>query len=465
MATQHSYSLRRRMLMISSVVLVLFISLAALILDQAFKKSLQTDLQDRLQTRLYLVLGATEFESDRLRLPSQLNYPNLNQLDSGIIAAVLDQTGEEVWRSASASFLSETFMATQFQLRAPGQANKGIVSTDEEGSYFFTSLGVAWEIQSGGLASYTLVIAEKTDRLESSLSEYRMFLWIGLGILGLILLAVFTMTLVWGLSPLNRLADDLKAIESGRESQLTGFYPLELKSVTQNLNLLLQHEKRQHTRYRNTLANLAHSLKTPLAVMRGVVDKQVLFGKDVPTEGEEIDMPLLAQQVNRMDDIVQHQLKRATHVGPQVLHQPIAVFPMAKRLSSVIQKVHQETLSSVELDIDDTVMFKGAQEDFIEILGNLLDNAGKYGGSKVQISAVNENLNERDRCRLTIEDNGPGIPEEQVSEILKRGVRADQKHQGQGIGLAMVVDIVDQYEGQLHIVRSKLGGAKIEILL
>lgn len=286
---------------------------------------------------------------------------------------------------------------------------------------------------------------------------------------------VFTLTLYWGLTPLSKLALDLKSIENGDQEQLSGGYPLELKGLTENLNLLLQHEKRQHSRYRNTLANLAHSLKTPLAVLQGIVDKdkysQPALGhhnnenNDYSMQSKQDDLSLLGQQVKRMNEIVQHQLQRAVQVGPQSMNKALPVLPITQRMTAIIQKVYFESVQTISVNIAANVVFKGDEGDLMEVLGNLMDNAGKYGNGQISISACNVTISEQLRCRITVEDNGTGIPKDLASDILQRGVRADQKHQGQGIGLAMVVDIVDQYQGRLNIEASVLGGAKIEVLI
>ena len=473
MKHKRSYSLRRRMLMSASLVLIMFIVTTALILDQAFKRSLQTDLQDRLQTQLYLVLGAAEFENQKLRLPSTLNLPKLNQLDSGSIAIIINDQANEVWRSGSALGYAKSFI-THSLMQAPGQNGQGEI--DIEGQvFFYTSLGVAWEIntQEAGaeqLKHYTLVVAEHSARFEHSISQYRMYLWLGLGLLALLLLSVFTLTLYWGLSPLKKLEHDLTLIESGKASQLTGHYPKELSGLAENLNQLLQHEKRQHTRYHNTLSNLAHSLKTPLAVLRGLVDKHRLLPEISPSHSlNDAHVDSLAQQVSRMDEIVQHQLQRASHVGPQSTQQTLKVLPLLESLAGVIEKVYQDSLHCIDIDTDPKVVFKGAKGDLMEIVGNLLDNSAKYGKGIIRLALSNEINHEQEtpriQCRIVVEDNGNGIKEDAISDILRRGIRADQKQQGQGIGLAMVVDIVDQYQGKLHLGRSQFGGLKVEILI
>lgn len=466
----HPYSLRRRMLIISGLVLLMFIIITALILDQAFKSSLQIDLQDRLNTQLYLVLGAAEFESESLQLPKRLNYPKLDQLNSGSLAWVLSASGEEVWRSDSAQNLPQQGLNNSLQL-LPGDQQQGEI-TIQQFPFFYSSQGVAWESTvNSELIEYTFIIAEQGGRFQQSIGQYRMYLWLGLSLLALILLAVFTVTLYWGLQPLKQLAHDLNLIETGKTSQLTGHYPKELIGVADNLNRLLQHEKRQHTRYHNTLSNLAHSLKTPLAVLRGLVDKHYYQKSTAENRSFNDDklVDSLASQVTRMDEIVQHQLQRASHVGPQSIQQSIKVLPLVESLVSVIEKIYQESLMCVDFDVEPGVVFKGAKGDLMEVLGNLLDNSAKYGGGIISLLVTNEKVDGLSdkllRCRIVLEDNGIGINDESIADILRRGVRADQKQQGQGIGLAMVVDIIDQYQGKLHLSRSSLGGLKVEILI
>ena len=469
-SVQVNYSLRHRLLLVCGAVLIIFIGLTALILDQAFKQSLDTELNDRLQTQIYLLMGASEFERDRLNIPQQLNAPRFNQIDSGLFAVIHDHLGQEVWRSQSAQSYQAVLIKAKNAIQKAGQKSQALLSLNG-GEFFSLSFGIAWELENQTLQGYTFTVAESTTHFNNTLGQYRLYLWAGLAILAVLLLSVFTLTLYWGLTPLSKLALDLKSIENGDQEQLSGSYPLELNGLTQNLNLLLQHEKRQHSRYRNTLANLAHSLKTPLAVLQGIVDKEkytqvILTNSDNDVaQNKQEDLALLGQQVVRMNEIVQHQLQRAVQVGPQTMQKSLLVLPLVERMKAIIQKVYFESVHSIALNIEASVVFKGDEGDLMEVLGNLMDNAGKYGNGQITISAKNIQLSELLRCRITVEDNGKGIPEDMAAEMLQRGVRADQKHQGQGIGLAMVVDIVDQYQGRLNIERSDMGGAKIEVLI
>jgi two-component system sensor histidine kinase PhoQ len=256
-------------------------------------------------------------------------------------------------------------------------------------------------------------------------------------------------SLRWGLRPLRGVARELNAIESGRQEKLQGVYPKEIKRLTDNLNSLIQHERAQQVRYRNALGDLAHSLKTPLAVMRGALS------------GDQSQLPAtIEDQVARMDSIVAYQLQRAATSGMKnPMATPIQILPIMEKIVAALNKVHHEKGVSTEISVPDSVTFPGDEGDLMELLGNLIDNAYKWCRQKVKISAV-----ARDgRLIITIEDDGSGIEPSQAKTILQRGVRTDEAVPGHGIGLAIVRDIVEAYQGAIEAGRSSLGGAMIRV--
>ena len=193
MAVNTQYSLRQRLLIVSGIVSLIFIGLTALILDQAFKQSLNIELNDRLQTQLYLLLGAAEFENEELFVPRQLDAPRFNQIDSGLFAFIANEKGEEIWRSQSAQSYGVDLLPKQQSSQQPGQKQQGLLTLDE-GPFFYLSLGVAWELDNEALKGYTFSIAESTTRIDNTLTQYRIYLWAGLAILAVILLLVFIFT-------------------------------------------------------------------------------------------------------------------------------------------------------------------------------------------------------------------------------------------------------------------------------
>jgi two-component system sensor histidine kinase PhoQ len=302
----------------------------------------------------------------------------------------------------------------------------------------------------------TFSIAASLSPYEEQLWDFRqqMLGWFS----GLMLLLLVTLALLlrWGLSPVRRLEREIHEVEEGRAEALSGGYPRELAGVATNLNALLVGERKRVARYRDTLGNLAHSLKTPLAVMRSTLSTEPAPLKE--TLGTEID---------RMTGIIEHQLKRAAASGGALLGQaPVEIVPLAGELRTTLLKVYAHKDLAIELAVDPGSQFVGDRGDLLELLGNLVDNACKWCRSQVRVTvSADENAETRQRLRILVEDDGPGISEENRARVLQRGVRTDETVPGHGLGLAMVRDTVEMYGGSLKIDTSLLGGARVSMRL
>jgi two-component system, OmpR family, sensor histidine kinase PhoQ len=270
--------------------------------------------------------------------------------------------------------------------------------------------------------------------------------------MGLLLLVAQSLILRWGLSPLRSVADELTRLEEGRQEQIAGNYPTEVKRLTDNLNTVLTHERARQKRYRDALADLAHSLRTPLALVRGALS----------TSRPEPELArTLQDQVERMDHIVGYHLQRAAASGRSGLAVPQPLRPAVARTLQALAKVHADKRIETEIAIDSALRFRGDEGDLLELLGNVLDNACKWCRSRVRVSAVFG----EGQLALTVEDDGPGISDADAQQVLERGNRADQSMPGHGIGLAVTRDIVEAYSGHIVIARSALGGASVTLLL
>ena len=439
-------SLNKRMILSASFVLAIFIVLTALGLDRAFYDSARSARQERLLGQLYLLIAAAEVDSKgQLSLPATLSEARFSMPGSGLYAFVTDRNGARVWNSPSA--LGE---AAPFATKLAAGSKRFEKRADQAGHVFFVqSLGVNWAVGQQHFA-FTFSVSEDLAEFNAQIYQYRKSLWSWLAALASLLVLVQAAVLRWGLRPLRVVARDLNAIESGRQEKLLGNYPKEIKRLTDSLNSLIQHERAQQIRYRNALGDLAHSLKTPLAVMRGALSSDKA---SLPATVEE--------QVERMDDIVAYQLQRAATAGTsKLMAAPIPILPIAKKIIAALNKVHHEKDVSTKILIANSVIFPGDEGDLMELLGNLLDNAFKWCNKSVKISAVVE----RGHLTLTVEDDGAGIAPSQAENILQRGVRADEVVPGHGIGLAMVRDIVAAYAGTLEVGRSSLGGAAVTLV-
>ncbi|SDK27758.1 two-component system, OmpR family, sensor histidine kinase PhoQ [Ferrimonas sediminum] len=300
--------------------------------------------------------------------------------------------------------------------------------------------------------SYDLLVLRDAERIQRQLAEstrktyFRVGLFIPLS--GLLLVGAG----FWGLRPLRRLSQEVKGILKGDNEQLSSDYPVELTEVTQALNELIGQEKHQRQTYQHAMKDLAHSLKTRLAATNAIMEDRNLTERGRQQE--------ILSQLGQMDQIIQYQLRRAV-VGRQGLTREQAeILPTVEQLTSMLGKVYQEKQIQVELQIDRLARFPGNQDDLMEMLGNLLENAYRFAISTVRIRAW---VGVEGGLCMAIEDDGPGIEPEMRQSVLERGVRADRRNPGQGIGLAVVHDIVLSYKGTMTIDESELRGAQIRL--
>ncbi len=433
-------SLNQRVLVSASVVLVVFAMITATALDRAFHRAALAAQETRLFGQIYLLLGAAEVDADgNLGMPPELPETRFGQPDSGLYATIANGHGETLWRSVSSAGLE---LPPPFAL-APGEQRFAEVD-----DLLVAGLGVLWA------SEHRFILSVYSDQkgFVAEREAFRRTLWGWLAVMvALLLLAQFGV-LRWGLRPLRSVAHELSAIESGKQDAVHGDYPHELARLTRNINALLAHERAQQERYRNALGDLAHSLKTPLAVLRTLV-----------TGRESVDQVRAAvgEQVERMDHIVQHQLQRGATAGRSSVTRAVVLRPLVERLGRTLAKVYAEKSVTLDIEMAADARIRADEGDLTEMIGNLLDNAFKWCRARVRLSVSLQS----DTCELFVEDDGPGIAEAVGEQLLERGARADESVPGHGIGLAMVRDIVAAYGGTVEISASALGGAGLRVRL
>jgi two-component system sensor histidine kinase PhoQ len=288
---------------------------------------------------------------------------------------------------------------------------------------------------------------------------FRQALWGYLGIAAVVLLLLQALILRWSLLPLRRVVTELKRVQRGQLARMSSQHPRELEPLTDSINAFVESERENLERQRNTLADLAHSLKTPLAVLRTRLDSGA-DGEDLREE--------LGSQLRRMNDLVGYQLTRAASGGHKLFAAPVAIEPHAEQIVRGLEKIYAAKGVICEFEIDPDARFHGEPGDLQELLGNLLENAFKWAHSRVLLTIRSGATapNRRPGLLIAVDDDGPGIRPEQVAVVLQRGVRGDERVQGHGIGLAIVQDIVRSYRGELEVVTSpELGGARFEVQL
>ncbi len=435
-------SLNQRIILSATIVLIFFITLTAAALDRAFINSTESALRDNLTSQLYALMAVTEVENDEIIMPSNELDALLGLPSSGVYAFITDAEEKILWQSSSA--LGATPPAPVAVESGQRVLIKNSVSNDD---YYTLAFGINWSTDTKALA-LTFNIITDLKSFNKQISQYRKTLWSWLLGMAALLLLSQALILRWGLRPLRNVGAELNKIERGQQEKIEHAYPQEIEKLTRNINILLQQERDQKTRYRNALGDLAHSLKTPLAVLQSGLSNK-------PDRSAQ-------EQITRMNSIVEYQLQRAATVGANSMGRNIAVKPMIERILASLQKVYREKSIKVTLTIDENIMFKGDEGDLMELLGNLLDNAFKWTSSEIIISAKRQ---DDKKLLLRIADNGPGIAADQVERLQQRGIRADQNITGHGIGLSIVRNIIDAYHGGLSITKSASGGAEFSIEL
>lgn len=450
-------SIASRLLLASALLLPLFLGLTGFFLDRAFENSLEVAERSRLRGHVNLLMSVAEpitknAKIHSLRMPVTLSDADFEHPNSGLYSYIFDNQAKLVWRSNSAALSDPPDYKRIAKSDTPG---KMLFSEKQLGGnlHFIARYTVKWEDARGTPTPFHFVVAHSADEYTAELKAYRNELWRWLGAAGIFLLIAQTLILRWGLRPLGKLAQALKAMQSGDTSNIAGEHPRELQRIVDNLNQVLEREQALRQRYRNSLADLAHSLKTPLAVL------QSKLVEGVESDGEL--QQIASEQVARMNQVVTYQLQRAVSSQQKGTFRRTRLEPIAQRLFAALQKVYAHKQMEQELDLAPNSIIAGDEQDVMELFGNMLENAFKYGNKQVRVRSFIEET----QLRIDIEDDGPGVPDDQTERILERGQRLDTTIPGQGIGLAVAAEIVRSYEGNISIHRSELGGARFSVCL
>ena len=443
-------SLNARLTLAASVTLAGFLGLTGLALDRAFAEAGLAAVRDRLQGQVYTLLAAAEVDaSGRLVMPRALPEARLASPDSGLYARVSGARGTVLWHSPS-------LLGIDIPFAVPAEEGVALFAPLEAGdgrALYALSFAVAWETGTGASLRLTFEVAESRAILESQLAHFRRSLWGWLVAAALALLLVQGLVLRFGLSPLRRVGAELDEVEAGSRRSLSNHYPREIARLSGRINAFIDSGRRRLERSRDALGALAHSLKTPLAVLSSTIEADA--------DGDSVRR-VLEEQTARMRRTIDYQLQRAAASGPTPMAPAVALEPLAQRLLDALAKVYADKGLRLEIEAAPGLAFNADEGDLTEVLGNLLDNACKWARTRVRLSMVLEPAS--GALDLRVEDDGHGIPQSQLDAVLGRGVRADSSTEGHGIGLAVVRDIVVEiYGGSVEAGISELGGAAVVI--
>jgi signal transduction histidine kinase len=430
-------SLRHRLIVTALVWIAIAVPSGGIALAYAFREVVSANFDERLTTTLLLLIGSTERTGEGTVVVTRpLTDPRFHQVYSGWYWIVAQ--GDQRLHSRS---------AWDLPLEPQPAAVSGMPRLRTTHDSLGHELRIAEQTvtMAGIAAPVTFAVAGDLGSLRDETRNFNRLLWSSLLALaaGLVLAIVTQVTI--GLRPLRRVADDVESVRAGRKSSLDAVGLQEIDTLVAQVNTLIEQDRRLVARARANAADLAHALKTPLALLRTSFD-------------DEHDERL--QHVRAIQRTLEWQLARAASTGPRqgVVTELKAV---AEALGAGMRKLHAARGLEITIDVADHIRFAGDAEDLEEMLGNLLDNACKWARSRVRLTAARLD----DRIAIDVADDGSGMTEAQAASASERGQRFDETIEGQGLGLAIVRDLAALYGGTLQIGSATLGGTKASLQL
>lgn len=440
-------SLRARLLIAGSAPLLCFFLASALILDHTVRDYARSSLEDRLRGIFYGLLSMVEYRPDiGFHVSETLPDPQLRAMNTGLYASIRLGNDLPVWDSPALSRLDLPLPASVEM----GDSEFAFV-TDAAGIghavYNFT---IGWEVGPEEITPLTFYVIQDASDYRAQVLQVRLYMLTGVLALATLLLLVQAYILRRGLAPLRQIESDLSELEHGHRRSLQGRYPREIGSLASALNQVLDSQQQQLERYRNTLSDLAHGLKTPLTVVRNELDSRQVAAE----MRAELDA-----QVARMTELVEYHLRRGQAAGQLFAGDPVNLRELVDQIGNTLEKLYRDRALVIEREVAEDLYCRIDRQDLLEVLGNLAENACKWAQSRVRIVA----LRGSGEISLMVEDDGSGISPADRSRILRRGERADESAPGHGLGLSIVLDIVELAGGRLEIGDSAFGGARIRV--
>jgi len=424
----------------------LLLAIVVLVLGTAVNISVHQRAEDALELRLqgliYGLLGATDVQDDGAVVFNETELPDPQLLIDGseLYAQLIGNLDQIYWESVSRTPLIPD---APYSKIGEWRFTKHENSSDK---VYQLQLTILWELMNGDQLPLIVRVVSDANVLNQELASFKRTLWTSLAIAAALLLLAQTFILRKALIPLKTLGKELQEIENGTRESLNENVAQELRPLANGLNTLLGSERNRQAEFRHLVDDLAHTLKTPLTILKNLASQ---------SNRSDNDTRIVNEQTEQMQTSLQHYLERAAGRTTQALVTPVAVLPIATRITTSLPKIHPTVSIAIEPSLSPSLQVRVAEADLFEILGNLTDNACKYGATEVRIGA-----DEASR-QLWIDDNGPGFTEATIEQITDRGVRADRSVAGQGLGLTSSRERLLVYGGSLLLSKSPAGGARV----
>ncbi|MGC2857554.1 ATP-binding protein [Novispirillum sp. DQ9] len=433
-------SLGRRLVAAALVWLCLLLLVGGVVLRDAFHDTVERQFGNRLDAVLRAMAAAAEVGPDgAVSLARPLGDPRFEQAYSGWYWQIAEPSGR-LLRSRSlwdATLPVHTGAGADQTARRTGPRGEPLLVVERDISF------------PGGAAPVHLLIAGDLRDVQAELRNFDMLLGLALALLGFGALAAVAFQVRFGLRPLRVLHADLEAVRAGQHGRLRGTYPREVAPLAVAMNAVLDHDEVLIERARTHVGNLAHALKTPLAVLQAEA-------------ASDPDPATVRAQVQAMTRLVEHHLGRAAAVAGagRALGTSVAVAPLVRDLAAVLGRIHGDRGLAITWAMAEDTVFRGQREDLEEILGNLMDNACKWAAGSVRVTAA---ALPEGGLTLAVEDDGPGLTADQTAAAARRGGRLDEAVPGWGLGLAIAADLAALNGATLTFGRSGLGGLKVTL--
>ena len=448
-------SLRWRLILLSVVVVAPALALLAWQLSHAFEQSVEARVHRELENHLnQLIARVAARPAGSLRLAGHLSDPRFKRPLSGLYWQVNDGD-KPLLRSRS---LWDTALAVRAGMIKRGGVHEYVLK-GPRGEVLFALVRGVWLDAAAGDGNkgkphrYIFTVAMDHGEIGATTADFNRQLLFGLVALALILLLTISTQILWGLKPLDRLRRQLERIRHGEGRQLAAPDIAELAPVVEELNKLLTAQEKAIEEARARAGNLAHGMKTPLAVLGA-------RARELKRRGLAEDATDIEEQIRQLSRHIEHELARSKiHGGrPVVVHHTPAgdVLPGIARALRPLNEALQW-----RLELDDAPALPMEKGDFMELAGNLMENAAKWARTMVVVRCY---ADMHGRPCLVVEDDGPGVPEAEYDTILSRGARLDETVQGSGLGLAIVGDIIASYGYALHFYPAGMGGLGVCVI-
>ena len=427
--------------------LILALVATGFLLTDLYSRALDNSLSDTLEFHVESLTGALLETGNPLSSDIALTDPRFNRPRSGWYWAIRDADGAVYNLSTSVVGIA---LPELTELPDMLGRRSAIVSDS-----FGTSMRVVERTVTLAPKTYQIVVTGNLSEILELVGDFRGQAFIVLGAVGVMLAVMSAIVARFAMRPIDRLSRAIEAVREGESVAVTGTYPREIAPLAEEVNELLRSNSQIIERARNQVGNLAHGLKTPIAVLRNEASAK---------KGALADVVLAESE--KMSTMVSTYLERARLAArTSVVGKKADATMIMLRLTRVMRKIHPEVTVAFQRPDASLPWFRGDEADLEEMAGNLLDNACKWSKGQVGVRLSSERIETGTMLLVRIDDNGPGLSEEDAQKVLRRGVRLDEKTPGSGLGLDIVKELVDVYGGSLALKRSALGGLMVELRL